>query len=164
MKIKRKLKKKYVVFLSSYALLLISYFTMTTFAKYTSLLNVDGKISVAKWDVSIAGQDNIKLPTMYIGDSNTYQSYELSVTSKSETATNYSAIISNVPDGVQIQVDDNDLYSESNNVITIENLGSFNATDINNTHKHKFTILVPFGTNPFSDQQLDIDVIFTQID
>ena len=162
MKKKRRLKKKFVVFLQTYALFFISYFTLTSFAKFAVLLNANSNVSVAKWNVSVEGEDNKTLPTIIIGDSDTYQNYELSVISKSEIAINYSVIISNVPTGVKIQVDDEIIYSEDDNKIIMVNLGAFNADDINTKHTHKFTIMVPKGVNDFTNQTLDIDVIFTQ--
>ena len=159
---KRKLKKKYIAFLSVYALFFISYFTLVTLAKYTNLLNRNGNVSVAKWDVSIAGDNNITLPTMIIGNSSTYQDYNLTVTSLSEVGINYSAIITNVPEGVQIQVDDGNIYNEDNNKITITNLGSFSSNDTNTTHIHKLSFIVPIGIDAITNQELDLDVIFTQ--
>ena len=161
MKRKRKLKKKFIVFLSSYALFFVSYFTMTTLARYTTLLNKNGNISVAKWDVSIAGEDNQVLDTLYIGDSSSYGRYNLSVTSKSEVAINYSIIIKNVPTGVQIQVDDKNPCSEIDHIVTITDLERLDAGD--NTRNHTLTILVPSGVEPFDTTELDIDVIFTQV-
>lgn len=159
---KKKLKKKYVAFLSVYALFFISYFSLITLAKYTNLLNRNGNVSVAKWDVSIAGDNNITLPTMVIGKSSSYQDYNLSVTSTSEVGINYSVIVTNVPEGVQIQVDDGSIYNEDNNKIIITNLGSFSSNDNNTTHTHKISFIVPIGIETITNQELDMDVIFTQ--
>ncbi len=162
MKKKRVLKKKFVVFLSLYAIVFISYFSMTTLAKYTGLLNKNDSISVAKWNVDVVGEDNKTLPTMTIGKSSTYQDYNLSVTSTSEIAINYSVIISNVPSGVEVQVDDDIIYKERYNSIIIENLGFFDAEDTNKTHNHKFTLIVPLGIDAIDNETISIDVIFKQ--
>ena len=159
---KRKLKKKYIVFLSMYALFFVSCFTLITLAKYTSLLNRNGNVSVAKWDVSIAGENNKTLPTMTIGNSSTYQDYTLTVTSLSEVGITYSAVITGVPTGVQIQVDDNTIYTPTNNTITINNLGSFSANASNTTHTHKLSFIVPIDTDTITNQALDIDIVFVQ--
>ena len=160
--VKRKLKKKYVAILSVYALFFISYFSLITLAKYTNLLNRNGNVSVAKWDVALLGENNKTLPTMVIGNSSTYQDYTFTVTSTSEVGINYSVIISNVPEGVEIQVDDSDIYNEDNNKITITNLGSFSSKDTNTTHTHKLSFILPIGIDAITNQELDIDVIFTQ--
>ena len=159
---KRKLKKKYIVFLSMYALFFVSCFTLITLAKYTSLLNRNGNVSVAKWDVSIAGENNKTLPTMTIGNSSTYQDYTLTVTSTSEVGINYSAVITGVPHGVQIQVDDNTIYSETNNTITINNLGSFSSNASNSTHTHKLSFIVTIDTDTITNQALYINIVFVQ--
>lgn len=159
---KRRLKKKCIAFLSIYALFFVSCFTLITLAKYTSLLNRNGNVSVAKWDVSIAGANNTTLSTMVIGKSSTYQDYTLTVTSLSEVGITYSAVITGVPTGVQIQVDDNTIYTPTNNTITINNLGSFSANASNTTHTHKLSFIVPIDTDTITNQALDIDVIFVQ--
>ena len=102
------------------------------------------------------------MPTMVIGKSSTYQDYNLTVTSLSEVGINYSVIITNVPEGVQIQVDDGNIYNEDNNKITITNLGSFSASDTNTTHIHKLSFIVPIGIDAITNQELDLDVLFTQ--
>ena len=159
---KRKLKKKFVIFLSIYAVFFVSYFTITTLAKYTSLLNINGNVTVAKWDVSITGNNNQILPTMTIGKNSTYQNYNLSVTSTSEIAITYSVIITDVPTGVQVQIDNNTIYDEDNGTVTITNLGSFNANDNNTSHNHIITFIVPLGIDTFNNETMNIDVIFTQ--
>ena len=84
------------------------------------------------------------------------------MTSTSEIAIDYSLIITNVPTGVQIQIDDDSIYSENNHTITVMNLGFFSAEDINSTHNHKLTMILPLGISAINNQTLDIDVIFTQ--
>ena len=164
MKKKRRLKKKYVIFLSLYFIVFISHFTIVTFAKYTSFLNREGNLSVAKWDIDFVGADNQVLPTMTIGKSSTYQNYNLSITSTSEIAINYSIVISDVPTGVRVQVDDDTIYNERYNEIIIPDLGSFDADDNNVTHNHKLTLIVPLGIDTIDNQVLNMDVIFTQIE
>ena len=51
------------------------YFSVVSFAQYTSSVNKSGSIGVAKWDVSVAGSDSQTLPQITIGDASTYQTY-----------------------------------------------------------------------------------------
>lgn len=157
-----KTNKKIKSFLYLYALFFVSCFTIITMAKYTGIISKDKDIAVAKWDVSLAGNDNETLPTIVIGDSSTYQEYDLKVTSKSEVAINYALKISNVPHDLIIKIDDTN-YQATRNSIIIDNFGSFNANDTDITHIHKLKFMVPINSNTITGQKLDIDVIFTQV-
>lgn len=157
-----KLRIKYLIFSVIYVLFFIVYFSAITIAKYTTVLNSNGNIDVALWDVYVLGNDNVTLPTITIGDSSTYQDYTFSVTSLSEVGLSYSLILSNVPTGIEVQVDDDEVYSESNSEIIISNLGSFDASDNNSTHNHKLTFIAPLGISTISNETIDLDVIFIQ--
>lgn len=160
---KRLLKKKYIVFLCLYALSFILYSSVTSFAKYASVVTQNGSVSVAKWDVSLSGEENEILPTITIGDDSTYQDYDLTVTSNSEVAINYSVVISNVPSGLRVIVGE-DTYGPSNNKIIIDNIGHFSALDNHSTHVHRLTFIVPIDSDAFDSQTVDMDVIFSQVE
>jgi hypothetical protein len=161
---KIKISKKYTVFLYLYALFFLFYFSVSTMARYASTLNSSGTTTVAKWDVSISGLDNQTLPTITIGGSSTYQNYTLTVTSYSEIALDYSLIIDNAPNGLRVQVDGGTTYDAAGGSVTIGYLGSFVANDSTTTHTHTLKFMVPIGGDEFSNQELGIDVIFTQVD
>lgn len=149
-------------FLYVYALLFLLCFGVITMARYTGKAEETGTVSVAKWDVSLAGEDSQTLPTITIGDSSTYQIYNLRVMSESEVALNYSLKISNVPDELIVEIDGTQ-YTPTNNEITIDNLGSFEANDSETTKIHEMKFIVPIDSDTINAQTLDIDVTFTQV-
>ena len=159
---RRKNRKSVYIFIFAYILVLALCDIFTTFAKYKSVVSKSYSSKIAKWDVSIIIDEYHVLPTMVIGDDSTFQDYNFSITSISEVAADYSVIISNVPSGVSVKVDDDIIYDEDNNTISITNLGSFNAKDINSTHNHKLTFMVPIGIEEIENAILDLDVIITQ--
>lgn len=161
MKTKLKLKKKFVVFLCLYGLFFILYFSVVSFAKYTSSVNKSGSIGVAKWDVSVAGSDSQTLPQITIGDASTYQTYNLTVTSLSEVGLTYSLVLSNVPDDVVITIGGVN-YTPTNGNITVPNLGSIDAGDTTNK-VHAMTFSVPIDSDQITSETMDIDVVFTQV-
>lgn len=161
MKTKLKLKKKFVVFLCLYGLFFVMYFSVVSFAKYTSSVNKSGSIGVAKWDVSVAGSDSQTLPQITIGDASTYQTYNLTVTSLSEVGLTYSLVLSNVPDDVVITIGGVD-YTPANGNITVPNLGSIDAGDTTNK-VHAMTFSVPIDSDQITSETMDIDVVFTQV-
>ena len=157
---KKKIKK--ITLFSICVLSFLTFLSAPTLAKFISVINKTSNSSIAKWNVSIPGEDNKVLPTITIGDSSTYQDYNLNITSLSEVGINYSVTIDNVPDGLEIQVDNNTIYEENNNKIIINNLGTFDANDNNLTHTHTLTIIAPININIIDNKTLDIDVTFTQ--
>ena len=163
LKKKRKLKKKFVIFFSIYLVIIAFNIILLSLAKFTNFFEKNGSLDVAKWDVSVKSDDEI-LPTMTIGNDSTYQEYNLNVTSKSDVVINYSVVIRDVPTGVNVQVDDSSIYSENNHIITINNLGSFNANDFNNTHNHILKFILPLGIDIIDDATLNLDVVFTQVE
>ncbi len=158
---KRFIKKKYVVFLCLYGLFFVLYSSMTSFAKFASVVSQSGSIAVAKWDVSLSGEDNAVFEPIVIGDDSTYQDYTLTVTSNSEVALSYSVVLTNVPDDLIVLVGD-EAHRPTNNRITINNIGSFTALDNNRTHTHTLTFIVPIDSDAFDSQTIDIDVMFSQ--
>ena len=161
MKTKLKLKKKFVVFLCLYGLFFVMYFSVVSFAKYTSSVNKSGSIGVAKWDVSVAGSDSQTLPQITIGDASTYQTYNLTVTSLSEVGLTYSLVLSNVPDDVVITIGGVN-YTPTNGNITVPNLGSIDAGDTTNK-VHAMIFSVPIDSDQITSKTMDIDVVFTQV-
>ena len=160
---RRKRNKSVYIFIFIYILVLGLCTIFTTFAKYNGMISRNYSTQVAKWNVSVISDEYDILPTMVIGDDSTFQNYNFSITSISEVAVDYSVIISNVPSGVLVKVDDDIIYEEDNNTILINNLGSFNANDTNSTHNHKLTFMVPIGVETIENAIFDLDVIVTQV-
>lgn len=158
MKKKRKLKKKFVVFFSLYFVLLASYFIIHTFSKYSESINKMGSITIAKWDVSA----NIPTEDVNLVAGNNVDTYTLTVTSKSEVATNYSIVISNLPIGVQVALDNNNYKTVSSGKVQFNNVGSFNANASNTSKNHTLKIKAELYADEQTNKKIKVDVVFTQ--
>ena len=75
-----------------------------TFASYRSNIITSGETDVAKWELLVDGDRN----SIDLVPGGSSVSYILSVTSKSEVSSTYSIIIDNLPNGVQIALDEGD--------------------------------------------------------
>ncbi len=153
---------KIKIILYACALFFLLYFGTITMASYTGTTERHATVSVAKWDVSLVGEDSQTLPTITIGDSNTYQTYNLRVMSESEVALTYSLKISNVPSDLIIEIDGVE-YTPIDNEISIDDLGSFIANDSETTKIHQMKFKVPIDSETIDAQKIDIDVTFTQV-
>lgn len=158
MKKKRKLKKKFIIFFAIYIIFISTYLVINTFSKLNANITKTGTLSVAKWDVSSNIPDN----TINLIAGNNIENYTLTVTSKSETASNYSIIISNLPENVQVALDDNTFISPSSGTVTFNNAGSFNANSANTSHNHTLKIKALLGADSQSGSNISVNIEFIQ--
>ena len=139
---------------------------MTSFAKYADDINKNGEISIAKWDVSVGDSDidTINVLAGNTTDNLDKQTYTLNVTSESEVGVDYTILLGGIPTGVKVILDGVKTYSEENNIVVIDNAGTFDAVDYNSTHTHSLTFVAPDGVLPVFNNEVSIDVLFVQKD
>ena len=137
----------YLFFIASY----VPY----TYAKYKSSSSGSAEISLANWNVSIAGGNNSI--TVTSGGSTT--DFTLTTTNNSEVDVTYSLILTNVPSGVSVKVDNGNYYAEENNSITIPNIGTL---EVDGSNTHTLTFKAILDAVEVDNQQIGIDVEFKQ--
>ena len=145
-------------FLYIYALLFTLCFGVLTMAKYTGVAEETGTVSIAKWDVLA----NIPTEDINLVAGNNIDTYTLTVTSKSEVATNYSIVISNLPIGVQVALDNNNYKNVSSGKVQFNNVGSFNANASNTSKNHTLKIKAELYADEQTNKKIKVDVVFTQ--
>lgn len=156
MKRKIRLKKKFVIFLSTYLVLLISIFAVQTYSKYTDDIDVEGNPNIAKWDVS-ANIPNATITVEPCGE----ESYNISVTSDSDVALTYSINLSNVSKYTLISLDD-EMFSKCDTSYTFSNVGTINVTDTNKTKNHTLKFITTPEVTEATNRNVKIEVVFTQ--
>ena len=141
--------------------ILLTMFSSYFLAKYISSSDGSSDASVAKWSVEYVS--NIDALNLVSG--NTAGNYILNVTSVSEVSANYSIVISNAPNGMEVKVDDGTYQTiGTSGTVTFNNMGSFSVNDVNTTHTHTVTFNAPLESNMPSTNSIDIDVVFVQND
>ena len=156
-------QKKFMTFLLIYFVLFISYFSVITLSKYVGKINKPSTMVIAKWDVSLDTSDNASNAlNLTIGDTNTNPSYILKITSISEVIASYSIVLSNLPDGLEVKIDDQNYRAQENNTIIFENVGYINVNDDTKTKVHTLTFYVPIGSDTITDSEFNVDVVFNQ--
>lgn len=155
---KTKLKKKFKIFFVLYFTLFTSFFAANTFAKYYGQVNGNGNVSLAKWDVSIDTPDSDSRIDLIAG--NTTDSYNLNITSNSDTKTDYTIVISNLPNNMKVSFDGGTSFqTPSNNIVTFS--GTINANAAVKTVNYNLVFDAPIGVNP-ETYNASIDVLFSQ--
>lgn len=156
---KNALRRKLKNFLLLYFMFFTLYFTTITLSKYIGKINGNTiPVSVAKWEVALSTTTD----TLDIVSGNNTQSYILKVTSTSEVAIDYSLIMSNLPDEIEISIDNGEYNNPTNNELVFNNIGSFDACDTNSLNEHVITFKAPLDSNIESVNEINLDVIFIQ--
>lgn len=165
-----KIKKKYIISL----LLIITVFSNSfLLAKYSSSISSSsGSKKVAKWTVSYVDSENSsKNLNLVLGDENNFSetyvppTYVLKLISTSEVSTGYIISLSNVPDAMQVKIDDGIFQSPVNNIIVFENENyKINASDNDKEKTHALTFYVPLNSSIDSVNNINIDIKFEQLD
>lgn len=133
-------------------------------AKYKSNINGLNSTRIAKWNVGTDVASNPNNSLSIISENNT-PSYILEVNSTSEVASSYYIVLSNVPPGLEVKLDNKQNYQRPiNNTIIISDVGSFTASDSITTKRHTLTFNDPLTTSNTGNNEIKIDVIFEQVD
>ncbi len=140
----------------------IIYNSVSTYAKYRSSTSQAGNIAVAKWDIEADDSENdSSVFNMTIGD--TEKVYKLKITSTSEVKSNYSILITNAPAGLMVKLDNGTYKPADNGQISFPNAGVINATTSDVVKNHNLTFKVAIGSNAINNSNVNIDVVFTQV-
>ena len=159
-----KLKKKPVICL---ILILIVFSNSFILSKYTSTIGGTASKSIAKFDVSIDTNDNAS-DTLSMLSGTTEATYIVKVSSRSEVNASYIIVLSNVPAGLQVSLDNGAYQTPTNSTITFAgnncsncsfSLGS-NVTE----HSHTLKFFDPLNSSNSGINSINIDVEFAQVD
>ena len=158
---KRKLKRKYLIFLSVFFILLVTCFSTVTYAKFASKVSKEGSVTVAKWDVS----SNMPDKTVNLQANDNTETYTLTVTNESEVAARYSINITNLPYGTLVALDGNDFESLDTNStnISFNNVGIINADASEKTKTHTLKFKTSPDAQITNDRKVNIAVEFEQV-
>ena len=126
--------------------LILSFFLISTsYAIYRNARSGSGTVALAQWSVTLDqnGIGNNLTVVPGVADA----TYTLKVKSLSDVDVTYDVIVSNLPAGISISIDDTDntkFVEENNGIAIIENAGviRYNAANKTNTHS-----LIFRGTN-----------------
>ena len=153
------MRKKKIIFVIPILLLLV-FCAMQSFGILKSSGQTTKAVPTAIWSVSrnhSSSSDSLDLIKGQGGDD-----YTLTVESASEVDVTYSVIISDLPAGVEVDLD-GVTYPQSNNVIRIDDIDIIYYSDQDKTRTHTLTFRATNSATVVSDQEIDIDVEFSQV-
>lgn len=166
MEVKKIKKDRFVMFLIIYFIFLTLSFTMFTLSKYVGRVERMGTATIAEWDVDLDttnGNEGVTGDTLSITSGTTSQDYRLNVTNNSEVSVSYSVIITSLPEGVTVAVDDGTpVAQDASHKVQFMNLGTIAADAATKTVTHKLTFAAPLGTAEINNDSINIEVVFVQ--
>ena len=138
------------------------FYAVHTFALYRDSKNGSGSMKAATWSVTRSqSQSGDSIDVISGGDTDTYS---LTVQSNSEVDVKYKIIISNLPTGIEVDLDNGGYLTPSNGSLTIQNNNTvINYNDVSKTKTHTLTFRAVSGTESVLNQEIDIDVEFSQV-
>lgn len=141
------------------AAILILY-AIHTFALMRTSTDGNGTLNAATWNVARNHSQSDDSIDIERGDTD---SYTLTVQSNSEVDVLYKIIISNLPTGVEVDIDNTGYQTPTNGSLTIENANTaIMYNDSSKTKKHTLTFKATDGATLVTEQKIDIDVEFRQ--
>lgn len=153
---------KIVKLIVLFFIIFFGFCTVHTFALYRNSKASSGSMVAATWNVSRSqSQSGDSIDIVVGGDTDTYT---LTVQSNSEVDVEYKIIISNLPAGIEVDLDGGGYLTPSNGNLTIQNANTvINYNDDSKTKTHVLTFRAVSGTAEVLNQEIDIDVEFSQV-
>ena len=153
------IKVRLFLFILMYLIFLTAYFSLNTFSKYVGVVDGGGEVQVAKWEVSSTSESN---SMMNIVAGNTENTYEIKVTSTSDVGCTYSIVLSNIPSGLKIKLNDGSFEEITSGTKAYSNIGHFDAGSSGIINTYTLTMKADLPVTEVANQVVDIDVVFVQ--
>ena len=151
------------ILITTIIVLVLSFFIIPgSYAIYRNILNSNGNIAAAQWNVTL-NQDGVNnYISVLAGDATSSASYTVNVRSISEVDIVYSIVVSNIPSGTTVALDNGSDQQPTNNQIIFNNAGTILYSDVNKTKTHTLTFKAASGATYVSNQEVNVDVIARQ--
>ncbi len=138
---------------------LTSFFSVATFAKFREAINSSSSdVTIAKWNVQTSNDENKNVSVIAGEDGSTFT---VRVKSESEVASTYSIVVSNIPANVEVKLDDGTKESSETGTLTFDDIRTISVGDTT-TYEHTLTFSTSLSSEEISNQEVTVDVIFTQ--
>lgn len=156
------MKKKMLIIVILVSVL--SFFVIrASYALYRNVVNPNGSIATATWNVTLNQDNEEKNLSIVAGDENSTASYNVNITSTSEVDIIYSIVVDNIPAGVEVKLDDGEYQTpSSDNQIVFSDVSTINYASENKTKTHVLTFKAESNTEEVLDEEIDITVVARQ--
>ena len=134
----------------------------SSFALFRSKVETTGSVELAKWDVGLS-QDGVNDNLTVKADGEDDDVYLLTVRSNSEVDVVYSIELSNLPSGVQVQLDERDFITvPASHKITIDDAGTIPYTGSEQSVEHTLRFRALTTAEEVEEQEINVKVVMRQ--
>lgn len=155
------MNKKRTFIIMVIALILSLFILPSSFSIYRSGTTGYGSGDLAEWNVSLEQNGIVNSLTIIPGMRT--DSYTLNVRSSSDVDIKYDVIVSNLPSGVDVTVDNKNPDLTSANTLTFNNVGTILYNTNNNLNTHTLVFTATNNATFVNNQNVSINVIAKQI-
>ena len=128
-----------------------------SYAKYQTSKSGNAVIAGATWSVSTSSNDS----SIGMVAANSTPIYTITVNNNSQVEVKYSITLSNLPNDIQLKLDNGSYVTPVNNQVTFSNVGELNYTNTT-SRNHTITFNSTLNSNAITNQNIRIDVLFEQ--
>ena len=157
------MKRKWIICTVLIISLLLVFFVSSSFAIFKKSVPTNNRLTLASWNVHLnqTGVNN----SLVVANGLQEASYLLHVYNESQFDVRYSIVISNIPSGVEVAIDDPTDYHapQSNNTYSAADVGKILYTDSDHENTHTIYFRATSGASFVNNQTVNIDVIVKQI-
>lgn len=147
-------KNKALVILAIFSFVILP----ITYSRYIEKGYGSSFSSLANWNVEMISSDSEELELL--AHSVSESTYSFNITSTSEVACDYSIALTNIPNDINVYVD-NTLRNVSSGTVNISKLGGFDLGSENTTHSHIIKFVTTNSTSA-KDINVNLDVTIKQ--
>ena len=149
---------RYIRFILIFFFLIIICNIVNTYCKYQSNNSFNNSIAIAKWEVDT----NINNEILNLVSNNNVQDYIVNISYKSDVASDYQIILSNIPEGIKVSLNDDMYINSDNNHQIVFNAGIINATKEQVNIADTLHFISTLDSDNLSNYKIQIEVVFNQ--
>ena len=155
--------KKKMLLIIILVLVLSLFVIHSSFALYRNIINPNGNIATATWNVTLNQEHEDNNLYIVAGDDNSTASYTVNITSTSEVDIIYSIVVDDISQGVKVKLDNGEYQTPSNNKVIFVDVGTINYSDSNKNKSHTLTFKADSNAESVIDNEININVKARQV-
>ena len=160
-RITKLIKNNRQFFIGLALILCCHYGPSSTKAIFKTRANTVASVTAASWNVGFTEGANNNLSI--ISSERQNDTYTFQVTNNSEIDANYDIILNNVPDKVQVKLDDGAFISATDGTITYPFAGTIYYSADNKVNEHTLTFKALEGATSADNLAIELKVIISQV-
>lgn len=151
---------RYKISIIFFIISFISISTSLTYSVFKSNGTGNANIDIANWEVLL---DTDNENTISLTSGVDAKNYKIKVKNNSEVTIKYTIVLTNLPTGVEVALDEGNFEESINNTLTFSNVNQIKYNDSVKEKEHTLKFKSNLGTTEVENQEVGINVKFEQV-